>query len=234
MNSIAKEDRKWLIDINADKTKAMMVTRKDHKEIDIKYKGKYIEQVKKFCYLGITIEENLKNDVDVKCNIGKAKESFWRCKELFKNNISPRLKLMMLHSKVFSVVRYGSECFALTKTLKKKLTSFEIWCYRRILKISWTDMQTNEAVLQKMKLAKPVLLNSIIKRKAAFFGHVARGSAGEELRGIVEDSWRKIGRGRRRTVWLDDVEMVTKDVRKNLEHAVGEKTWRRECKKHFI
>ena len=76
MNGIAKEGRKWTIDINADKTKAMVLARKDHKEIDIKCKGKHIEQIKKSSYLGIAIEENLKNDVDVKCNIGKAKESF--------------------------------------------------------------------------------------------------------------------------------------------------------------
>ena len=48
-----------------------------------------------------------------------------------------------------------------------------------------------------MKLAKPVLLNSILKGRAAFFGHVARGSAGEALRGIVEDSRRKIGLGKK-------------------------------------
>ena len=76
------------------------------------------------------------------------------------------------------------------KDSEKKLTSFEILVLPMNPKISWTDMLTNEAVLQKMKLTKPVLLNSILKKNAAFFGHVARGA---ELRGIVEDSWRKIG-----------------------------------------
>ncbi|KAG1658239.1 hypothetical protein GQR58_023107 [Nymphon striatum] len=70
-----------------------------------------------------------------------------------------------------------------------------------------------------MGLQETFLLQSILKRKASFFGHIARGSAGEELKVIVAEGWRKVGRGRRRRRWMDDVELVTgtKDVRKNIE-----------------
>ena len=43
----------------------------------------------------------------------------------------------------------------------------------------------------------PQLLNKIMKRKATFFGHIVRGSAGEELKENVKENWKKIGRGRR-------------------------------------
>ncbi|KAG1676399.1 Thymidine phosphorylase [Nymphon striatum] len=52
------------------------------------------------------------------------------------------------------------------------------------------------------------LLQSILKRKASFFGHIARGSTGEELKMIIAEGWRKVGRGRRRRRWMDDMELV--------------------------
>ncbi|KAG1679871.1 hypothetical protein GQR58_012782 [Nymphon striatum] len=79
-----------------------------------------------------------------------------------------------------------------------------------------------------MGLQETFLLQSILKRKASFFGHIARGSAGEELKMIVAEGWRKIGRGRRRRRWMDDLELVTgtKDVRKNMEMAEDKERWR--------
>ncbi|KAG1662298.1 Alpha-ketoglutarate-dependent dioxygenase alkB 3 [Nymphon striatum] len=78
-----------------------------------------------------------------------------------------------------------------------------------------------QEVLQRMGLQETFLLQSILKRKASFFGHIARGSAGEELRMIVAEGWRKVGRGRRRRRWMDDLELVTgtRDVRRNMEMA---------------
>ncbi|KAG1711238.1 hypothetical protein GQR58_002523 [Nymphon striatum] len=79
-----------------------------------------------------------------------------------------------------------------------------------------------------MGLQETFLLQSILKRKASFFGHLARGSAGKGLKMIVAEGWRKVGRGRRKRRWVDDVELVTgtKDVRKNIEMAEYKERWR--------
>ncbi|KAG1664955.1 Retrovirus-related Pol polyprotein from type-1 retrotransposable element R2 [Nymphon striatum] len=190
LNEVVKEGRKWSIEINKDKTKVMMVTnnkQQEQEDINIKLDGVGIQQVDKFQYLGVFIDNKLDH----------------------KSHVPLKMKVKMLKSLIFSLVRYGSEAFALTKTLKKKITSLEFWCYRRILRISWTDMTTNTEVLQRMGLQETFLLQSILKRKASFFGHIARGSAGEELRMIVGEGWRKVGRGRRRRRWMDDLELVT-------------------------
>ena len=55
-----------------------------------------------------------------------------------------------------------------SQTLKKTITSFELWCYRRILKIKWTDMVPNTEVLSVMKLGTPVLLKQIMCRQSQF------------------------------------------------------------------
>ena len=60
---------------------------------------------------------------------------------------------------------------------KTKYKLFYYWCYRRMLKIKWTNRIRNEEVLQKMNTT-PKLFDIIAKRKAATFGHVARRSSG--------------------------------------------------------
>ncbi|KAG1677675.1 hypothetical protein GQR58_013794 [Nymphon striatum] len=87
-----------------------------------------------------------------------------------------------------------------------------------------------------MKSDALLLKISILKRKASFFEHIARGSAGEELKMIVAEGWRKVGRGRRRRRWMDDVELVTgtKDVRKNIEMAEDKERWREKFAQNNI
>ncbi|KAG1675637.1 hypothetical protein GQR58_014596 [Nymphon striatum] len=86
-----------------------------------------------------------------------------------------------------------------------------------------------------MGLQETFLLQSILKRKASFFGLIARGSAGEELKMIVAEGWRKVGRGRRRRRWIDDEELVTrtKDVRKNIEMAEDKERRREKSGRHI-
>ena len=56
-----------------------------------------------------------------------------------------RLKILALN-----IATYGSECWVLKTTDKKKINSFELWCYRRLLRIKWTDKKTDEYVLSKI------------------------------------------------------------------------------------
>ena len=80
--------------------------------------------------------------------------------------ISVTTKKRLLKSLVFSIAIYGSECWVLKTTDKKKIISFELWCYRRLLRIKWTDRKTNEYVLSKIGTSER-LLTTIVKRKMA-------------------------------------------------------------------
>ena len=80
-----------------------------------------------------------------------------------------------------------------------KIRAYEMWCYRRLLKIRWTDRVSNEEVLRRMNVT-PMLITIIAKRNAALFGHVARGSSGAVFCNIVEgyiEGKRSSGRQRR-------------------------------------
>jgi len=51
---------------------------------------------------------------------------------------------------VWNIMLYGSETWAIAKAEQKRIEAFEMWCYRRMLKISWMNMVTNEEVLERM------------------------------------------------------------------------------------
>lgn len=81
------------------------------------------------------------------------------------------------------MVIYGSEAWTINKEIRNKIDGFEVWIYRRILKISWKDKVNNRELLRRMGEGM-YLMNSRAKRKAAFFGHICRGSRGDDFASI--------------------------------------------------
>ena len=93
------------------------------------------------------------------------------------------------------------------KSRHKKLESFEITCYRKILRISWTQHRTNESVFEELGTSRE-LLETIKKRKLQYFGHVIRAQnlCTHFLEGRING---KRGRGRSRRRWLDYIKQWT-------------------------
>ena len=110
---------------------------------------------------------------------------------------------------MWSTLQYGAETLTISKTMADRLSAFEMWCYRRMLRISWTDKIKNEKVLRKINI-KNRLLNTIKTKKLKYFGHITRQN-GDSLQKIVLDG--KVngrrGRGRPRTSWSDNVSKWT-------------------------
>ena len=69
---------------------------------------------------------------------------------------------------------------------KKRINSFELWCYRRVLRISWTEKKTNDKVLRRIN-CNDRLLDTLNRRKLNFIGHVMRSKNLEKnlLTGLV-------------------------------------------------
>ena len=78
---------------------------------------------------------------------------------------STELKSRTLKACIFPVAIYGCEAWTISKTDEKKITSFEMKCYRKILRISWTERKTNASVLEQLGVKAPQLLNLIKKKK---------------------------------------------------------------------
>ena len=108
---------------------------------------------------------------------------------------------------VWSIALYGAETWTLRAVDQKHLKSFEMWCWRRMEKISWTDHVRNEEVLLRVKEQRNIL-HKIRKRKANWIGHILRRNCllQRVIEGKIQGGIETTGRqGRRRRKLLDDL-----------------------------
>jgi len=81
-----------------------------------------------------------------------AKKAFWKMKmkEVTRGQVNLTTRKRILNCYVFLVLKYGCESWTLNRSLQKRITAFEHWCYRRMLKVSWKDKVKNTEVLSRM------------------------------------------------------------------------------------
>ena len=136
-----------------------------------------------------------------------AKAAFNKKKNLFTSKLDLCLRKKLVKCYVWSMALYGAETWTLRATDQKRLESFEIWCWRRMEKISWTEHVRNEKVLLRVNEQRNIL-HDIRKRKAKGIGHILRKNCllqqvnEGKIRGEIEVTRR---RGRRRKKLLDDL-----------------------------
>ena len=88
-------------------------------------------------------------------------------------NFSLKLKIRMVRCYILPVFLYGVE--AITEALMRRLESFEMWIYWRILRISWIEHTTNEEVLRRMGKTKEVTF-TVKKSKMEYLGYIMRNN----------------------------------------------------------
>ena len=192
--------------LNTSKTKVMKIIRVplQNEQSNISVNGQDIENVKDFVYLGAMITENYDDSKGIKRRITIAKNAMISLVKIFgKTDQFQLLQRKDLPSLVFGIATYGSECWILKTTDKKKINSFELWCYRLLLRINWTDTKSNQYVLGKIGTSER-LLTAIVKRKMAFVGHIFRkGDICKDL--LTGTVYGKRGRGRPKTRYSDNI-----------------------------
>ena len=83
------------------------------------------------------------------------------------------LSKRILKSYVWSVLLYGCETWNKSKNIEERLSSVEMWFYRRMLRVSWMDKLSNQTMLERAETHE-TLVTTITKRQMSFFGHVCR------------------------------------------------------------
>ena len=185
--------------MNVKKTKVMVVRRtKEERRANIYIEGKVLEQVKTFKYLGQQITDDGKCEIDIRSRIEIARGNFLKMKDvLTSTSLTLKTRKRLVKCYIMSTFLYSAETWTLTTEMENKINAFEMWIYRRMLKISYQDHVTNEDVLKRMK-ETPHLLKEIKRRKIQYLGHIIRGNEIQKdlVEGKVEGT-RKRGRPRR-------------------------------------
>ncbi|KAG1686589.1 Arachidonate 12-lipoxygenase, 12R-type [Nymphon striatum] len=220
---------KYGMSINIKKTIVMVVRKKKEQHtqgIKITVDGQKLEHVKEYTYLGSVVKENAKCLTEVRKRIGMAKTSFWKCKEFLRRDLALTLKKRLLDCYVKSVAAYGCEAWTFSKEIIARINALQLWCYRRMLKVKYTDHITNKKVKELFGAENIQWAEDLARRKLKFEGHVMRGCCDTltqlVLEGLVEG---KRDSGRQRKVWGDDLKEWTKsknlgEVKRKAENKV--------------
>ena len=104
-----------------------------------------------------------------------------------------------------SVALYGSETWTIRSAERKRIEAFEMWCYRRMLKVRWVDRVTNVEILNRIG-EKRALWHNLTKRRDRLIGHILRHSGLVNM--VLEGSvWGKNGRGRPRLEYDKQIQL---------------------------
>ncbi|GFR87031.1 endonuclease-reverse transcriptase [Elysia marginata] len=126
------------------------------------------------------ITEDVATLKEVQIRIEKTGQKFWDNKQLLRRNVGLNTKERIPACSIFSVSNYGCKAWTYSKAVQKKIQTFKMWCYRRLLKVPWTEKKTNKEIIQMADVDER-LLQQLMKRKLKYAGHIMRGSLGSLL-----------------------------------------------------
>ena len=113
-------------------------------------------------------------------------------------------KVHLVKALVFPIVMYGCESWTLKKAESRRIDAFELWCWRRLLRIPWTVRRTNQSILKEIS-PEYSLEGLMLKLKLQSFGHLMQRTDSFEktlMLGMIEGE-RRMGQQRMR--WLDGI-----------------------------
>ena len=119
-------------------------------------------------------------------------------------NITLPTKVHLVKAMVFPVVMYGCESWTLRKAEHRRIDAFELWYWRRLLRVPWTSRTSTQSILKEISPGYS-LERLMLKLKLQYFGHLMRRADSFEktlMLGKIEGRRR---RGQQRMRWLDDI-----------------------------
>ena len=136
--------------------------------------GETVETVADFIFLGSKITADGDCSLEIKRHLLLGRKAMTNLDSILKSrDITLSTKVCLVKAMVFPVVMYGCESWTIKKAERRRIDDFELWCWRRLLRVPWTARRSNQSILKEIN-PKYSLEGLMLKLKLQYFGHLMR------------------------------------------------------------
>jgi len=167
--------------------------------------GEIVETVADFIFLGskITANGDCSHEIERRLHLGS--KVMTNVDSIFKSrDITLPTNVLLVKAMVFPVVMYGCESWTVKKAECWRIDAFELWCWKRLMRVPWTARRSNQCILREISLGCS-LEGLMLKLKLQYFGHLMQRTDSLEktlMLGKIEGRRR---RGWQRMRWLEGI-----------------------------
>ena len=195
------ESEKVGLKLNIQKTKIMASSPITSWQID----GETVETVSEFIFGGSKITADGDCSHEIKRHFLLGRKVMTNLDSILKSrDITLPTKVCLVKAMVFPVVMYGCESWNVKKAEHQRIDAFELWCWRRLLRIPWTARRSNQSILKEISPGCS-LEGLMLKLKLQYFGHLMRRVDSLEKTVMLGGIGGRRRRGQQRMRWLDGI-----------------------------